>query len=351
MHIVRTPSFGFVLVLGIASLSLLLGSYAPMVGSAIFALVIGILLNNLCRLPGAYQTSLRLSSKKGLQYAIVLLGFSLSFQNIRKVGASSLWLTLVTIVVAFLAAYLALRLLKLPWRLGVLVGFGTAICGGSAIAAASPILEADDEEIALSMSTIFLFNLVAVFLFPLFGRLLHLDDWHFGLWAGTAINDTSSVVAAAYSFSPEAGDTATIVKLVRALMIVPSCLVFLFGKLLFARKEATLQTSTNVKETDEATQTPEKRGSVLSTLRRIFPWFILFFVLASTVSTLGWVPLIALSFIKKLSQFLMAMALASIGLQVSFGKLKAAGLKPFLAGAMTWVAVALSSLVIQKFWL
>src|SRR5690606_5456278 len=156
------------------------------------------------------------------------LGLKLDVAQLWAVGIHSLSVTLVTLSLAFASAWLLGRWLKLASPLTLMIGAGTAICGGSAIAAIAPILRPRERDLMLALTTIFLFNLVAVLLFPLAGHLLHLSDVGFGLWAGTAINDTSSVVAAAYSYSQQAGDTATIVKLTRASLILPVCLVLTF---------------------------------------------------------------------------------------------------------------------------
>src|SRR5699024_1537947 len=170
------------------------------------------------------RPGIRFAGNKVLQWSIVALGLGLSLTQVTSVGVASLSVTLVTITVAFVATLLLGRLLGIPSKLKTLIGVGTAICGGSAIAAATPIIKADEHETAFAISTIFLFNLIAVLVFPLFGHLLGMSDQGFGLWAGTAINDTSSVVAAGYSYSSAAGDHATIVKLTRATLIVPVCL-------------------------------------------------------------------------------------------------------------------------------
>ncbi|KXT74102.1 hypothetical protein STRDD10_01170 [Streptococcus sp. DD10] len=201
-----------------------------------------------------------------------------------------------------------------------MIGFGTAICGGSAIAAASPILEAKEEEVALSISTIFFFNIVALLLFPFLGHLFQMPDLVFGTWAGTAINDTSSVVAAGYSFSQKAGDMATIVKLSRALMIVPACLLFVFYRF---QKEKGVKTQLRI--------------------TKIVPWFILWFSLASLLSSLGIFPKEMIPYAKLFSQWLMAMALFAIGTKVSFEQFYRTGLAPLLTGFLAWLAVSLVS--------
>ena len=182
---------GILLSFGIAAVSIFLGGLLPLIGSSVLAIVFGIVLNNSMKLPAAFQEGLSYSGKKLLQYSIIFLGFSMSIGQVSETGISSLRISLITILIAFLAAYLAGRFFKMNRVLTILIGFGTAICGGSAIAAASPILEADEEEIALSISTIFFFNISAVFIFPFLGHLLQMSDSFFGTWAGTAINDTS----------------------------------------------------------------------------------------------------------------------------------------------------------------
>ena len=317
---------GILLSFGIAAVSIFLGGLLPLIGSSVLAIVFGIVLNNSMKLPAAFKEGLSYSGKKLLQYSIIFLGFAMSIGQVSETGISSLRISLITILIAFLAAYLAGRFFKMNRVLTILIGFGTAICGGSAIAAASPILEADEEEIALSISTIFFFNILAVFIFPFLGHLLQMSDAFFGTWAGTAINDTSSVVAAGYTYSQSAGDLATIVKLSRALMIVPACLLFAAYRYI-----------------------KSKQSAQKTNLKQIFPWFIAWFVLASLVSSLGFLPAAVIPYTKFISQWLMAMALAAIGAKVSFKQFKQAGAAPLLTGAFAWFCVAVSSLIIQYF--
>lgn len=317
---------GILLSFGIAAVSIFLGGLLPLIGSSVLAIVFGIVLKNSLKLPSVFQEGLSFSGKKLLQYSIIFLGFSMSIGQVSQTGISSLRISLITILIAFLAAYLAGRFFKMNRVLTILIGFGTAICGGSAIAAASPILEADEEEIALSISTIFFFNILAVFIFPFLGHLLQMSDVFFGTWAGTAINDTSSVVAAGYTYSPSAGDLATIVKLSRALMIVPACLIFAAYRYI-----------------------KSKQSAQKTNLKQIFPWFIAWFVLASLISSLGFLPAAVIPYTKFISQWLMAMALAAIGAKVSFKQFKQAGAAPLLTGAFAWFCVAVSSLIIQYF--
>ncbi|RXK17629.1 YeiH family protein [Macrococcus sp. DPC7161] len=309
---------GILLCFMIALVSTGLGLWMPVIGSVMFSILIGIVLGNL-NLHKSFQPGIKYSSKKLLQYAIILMGFTLSIRTVGSIGVSSLPLTLSTITIALIFSYFVGRYMRIASRISTLIGVGTAICGGSAIAATSPIIKAKDEEIAFSISTIFLFNIVAVFLFPFLGHLFNMSQVGFGYFAGSAINDTSSVVAAGYTYGTEAGDTATIVKLVRALMIVPICFIIAW---------ITSKQDRNMK------------------LSKVFPWFILYFLLASLFVSIVPIPKSWMMVIKTLSTFLISMALAGIGLSVNINTFKKIGIKPVILGALTWFIVAVSSMII-----
>ncbi|MGX7420033.1 YeiH family protein [Carnobacterium gallinarum] len=317
---------GVLYVFIIALVATWLGNLFPIVGSAVFAILFGILIKNTLGVQEQFKSGIAFSSKKILQGSIILLGFSLTIQDVGKTGLSSLKVTLFTILVAFVVAFLFGKWLKIPNKMQILIGVGTAICGGSAIAAVSPIIEADEDEVALSISTIFLFNIIAVFLFPFLGHLFNMSDAGFGLWAGTAINDTSSVVAAGYSFSNAAGDFATIVKLTRATLIIPISLI-IAGITFYQKKQTTEKVS----------------------LKQIFPWFILYFLIASIISSTGILPAAFISTSSWLAKFMIAMALAAIGLSANLKDMLKTGAKPVLLGLITWFCVAGSSLLIQFF--
>jgi len=324
----RAPGLLLALVIGL--LALLLGRWAPLIGGPVIGIVLGIVVRNLLS-PGAHYTpGIAFAGKKVLQWSIIALGFGLSLDQVARTGLESLSVTLVTMTVAFLAAWLLGRWLGVHDKLKILIGVGTAICGGSAIAAVTPIIRPDDHDTAFAISTIFLFNLVAVLLFPLLGHLMHLSDLGFGLWAGTAINDTSSVVAAGYSFSKTAGDYATIVKLTRATLIIPVCLVLAF--VVAAREK----------------RKHAQAGSVGHfSLASIFPWFILWFLVASALRTAGLIPLAIQPAIHTLAEFLIIVALTAIGLSANLRRMAASGARPILLGLGVWIAVAVSSLLVQ----
>lgn len=322
-------SYGLIFSLLIALVAYKLGTIFPLVGGPVLGILMGIIISNLgLRLERA-RPGIAFVSKKVLQWAIVFMGAGLNLNLIIKTGMQSLSVTLITLASAFIAAYGFGRLLNVSEDLKTLIGVGTAICGGSAIAAVSPIIEAEENDVAFAISTIFLFNILAALVFPPLGHLLGLSDSGFGLWAGTAINDTSSVVAAAYSFSDEAGAYATIVKLTRTTLIIPISLFFAFRTLSKKRKETT------------------EDQSLSYSLGRIFPWFIVWFLLASLINTLGIFDFLGFSRLSNLAKFMITMALVAVGLSVDFKKMKESGFKPIILGLIVWFVVSLVSLITQ----
>lgn len=313
---------GVLLALAIAVPAWALGKAIPIVGGPVFGILLGMGFAFWKR-PAAFNDGIRFTSKKLLQLAVILLGFEMNLFNVVKVGKQSLYVMLFTLSAAFLTAWLAGRALKLRGNTATLIGVGTAICGGSAIAATAPVINADDEEVAYSISTIFLFNVAAVFIFPLIGHLIGMGDTGFGMWAGTAINDTSSVVAAGYSYSDAAGNLAVIVKLTRTLMIVPVTLalaVYTFRK---------------------------PSGGRTFSFAKIFPWFVLGFLTASVICTTGILPAAVGKFLALTGKFLIITAMAAIGLNTHLSQLVRNGVRPILLGFFCWLAVAVTSLAVQ----
>jgi uncharacterized integral membrane protein (TIGR00698 family) len=321
---------GLLLAVMIGLVALLLGHWAPLIGGPVFGILLGIAVRNLLAPDERFTPGIQFGGKQVLQWSIIALGFGLSLTQVATTGLESLWVTLATMSVAFLTAWLLGRWLGVHDKLKILIGVGTAICGGSAIAAVTPIIRSDDHDTAFAISTIFLFNVLAVLLFPLLGHLMHMSDLGFGLWAGTAINDTSSVVAAGYSYSHAAGDYATIVKLTRATLIIPVCLVLAF--VVAAREK---------REHAQA-------GSVGHfSLARIFPWFILWFLVASGIRTAGLIPVAIQPALHMLAEFLIIVALTAIGLSANLRKMISSGARPILLGLGVWIAVSVSSLLVQ----
>lgn len=301
-----------------------LGRAVPVVGSPVFALALGIAVAAV-RPPGPReQPGIAFVGKYVLQAAIVVLGTTFGLAQVVSVGASTLPVMVGTLAAALGVAFAAGRALGIDVKLRTLIGVGTGICGASAIAAVSGIVEASEAEIAYAISTIFVFNLVAVMTFPPLGHLLGLHQKAFGLWAGTAVNDTSSVVAAAYAYGPTAGAHALLVKLTRTTMIVPIVAV-----LAFARARRLADRTSGIR------------------WRAIVPWFLLWFLAAAALHTLGAFPSGVLGVLRETSVALITGALAAIGLSTRIGDLRRAGHRPLLLGALVWIAVAASSLLLQ----
>lgn len=333
---------GLLFCLVIAVPAWLLGKQFEVIGGPVFAILIGMVLALV--VPGSsaapLEAGVKFTSKKILQYAVILLGFGLNLAQIAQVGATSLPIIVSTIATSLIISFVLCRALRIPSKISTLVGVGSSICGGSAIAATAPVIDADDEEIAQAISVIFLFNVIAALVFPTLGGMLGLSNEGFGLFAGTAVNDTSSVTAAAAAWDgmhPGANtlDSATIVKLTRTLAIIPITLVLAFWQVRKAKRAAA----------EGRTEDAQAAGSF--DLKKIFPFFILFFVLASIITTVFALPAAVTAPIKELSKFFIVMAMAAIGFNTNIVKLVRTGGKPIFMGACCWVGIAAVSLGMQ----
>jgi len=314
---------GVFMALCIAAIAYILGKLIPIVGGPVFGIALGILITSAWRVPASTGSGLKFTSKYILQLAVILFGFEMNLASIIQVGQQSFLIILCTLTVALLTAYLVGNALSINRKLFTLIGVGTAICGGSAIAAASSAIEAEDKDISYSISTIFLFNVIAVFLFPAIGHLLHLTNTGFGMWAGTAINDTSSVLAASFTYSDLAGKFATVVKLTRTLGIIPITLAL---ALLYARGR--------------------QRQSKFS-IAKVFPWFVLGFLLAACFRSIGIVPAGVADRLAWLGKFLLIAAMTAIGLNTKVQSFLRTGPRALLLGAITWFVLMTTSLTIQ----
>ncbi|GFZ31714.1 hypothetical protein CSC2_22400 [Clostridium zeae] len=323
---------GIVFPFIIALVANLLGYKFPIIGGAVFGIVIGIIINNIFKTPEKYSEGIDFTSKKILQWSIVILGAGLSLKQVWYTGTESVYVMFFTLLTAFVTAFIFGKLLNIPWKLKSLIAVGTAICGGSAIASISPIIEADDSEVSYSISTIFLFNILAVLIFPPLGHMLKLSNKAFGLWAGTAINDTSSVVAAGYAFSNIAGEYSTIVKLTRTTIIIPIAIIF--SIIMAIQKKKSVVSADN---------------SVNLNLSKIFPWFILWFLASSLLNTLGFFSENSIKYINSIGKFMIVMALSAVGLKSDFKKMISSGFKPILLGLIVWLSVSIVSLIVQAF--
>lgn len=330
MKSIKTLFPGLMTALILALVANWLGMLLPVIDGPVFGIVLGIILGNGWRKPQNTAPGLTFAAKKILQWAIIALGGGLSLAQVYQVGQASFSVMLFTLSIAFITAYSVGKWLKTPIKLTSLIGMGTAICGGSAIAAIAPIIEAEDQEIAYAISTVFLFNIVAVLIFPPLGHLLHFSDAAFGLWAGTAVNDTSSVVAAGYAYSTPAGAYATIVKLTRTTMIIPISLIFAI--------------ITGVQKSKANRSTPKETPY---RWQQIFPWFILGFLTMSLGNTLGVIQGPTAGFCTEAGKFMIIIALSAIGLNSDLKKLMQTGFKPLMLGLIVWISVTLMSLAIQ----
>ena len=316
-----------------------LGKLVPVIGSAVFAIVFGMVIA-FFRRPKLLERGIKFTSKKVLQASIVFLGFGMNFISVVQVSGDSILIILSTIATSLIVAFVMAKILKVPANTATLVGVGSSICGGSAIAATSPVIKAKDSEVATAISVIFLFNVIAAFTFPAIGQALGMSDTGFGMWAGTAINDTSSVVAAGQSWESMTGsDTAlnyaTIVKLTRTLAIIPITLVLAVWQLIKAKRTASA----------------EGKGKLDFNFVRIFPWFVLLFLVAAVVNT--WLfPAVGIGenvsdFLSDAGKFMITLAMAAIGLNTNIVKLVRTGWKPILLGLTYWICIALVSIGVQ----
>ncbi len=333
---------GVCLALTIAIISRLLEGLMPihLISASVIALFIGMAINFFAQSKKEFKMftdGLKFTSKKLLRLAIILLGASLSIGTILTVGRDSLIVMVFTLFTCFGIGALIGRALKLNWKMASLINAGTGICGGSAIAAIAPAIDADDTDIAFGMSATFIFDMVMVVVFPFMGAALGLSDMAYGLWTGTAVNDTSSVVAAGYAFSEAAGDYATMVKLTRTITIIPAVLVFSAINMHIVRKQhlatATANGETHVK----------KKTNIMS----IAPWFILGFLALAGINSLGFIPVEISSIMKETSKFLMVMALAAIGLNTDLKHMQKAGVKPMLHGFIISLLVVVVAIGVQ----
>lgn len=336
MQSIKKKLPGTAVCLVIAVPSWLLGKLVPVIGGPVFSILIGMIIALIWTPGETFKPGIGFTSKKVLQSAVVLLGFGLNLSVVLQTGKQSLPIIICTIATSLLVAFAMHKLLHLDSDTCTLIGVGSSICGGSAIAATAPVINADNEKVAQSISVIFFFNVLAALLFPLLGQALGFDTSSgesFGIFAGTAVNDTSSVTATAstwdsmWNLGSQTLDKAVTVKLTRTLAIIPITLML---SLMQAKKAGKAQGGFR--------------------LKNAFPMFILWFICASVVTTictaLG-VPSAVFSPLKELSKFFIIMAMAAIGLNSNIVKLVKGGGKPLLLGGCCWICIAAVSLLMQ----
>jgi uncharacterized integral membrane protein (TIGR00698 family) len=313
----------------VAAFATLLAGLAPVVGAPVVAVLSGIAIAIVRKPSARLRPGIAFTSKKVLQGSIVLMGLGLSLGQVLSTGARSLPVLLGTLAAALVMACVAGRMLGLRGNVRTLIGVGTAICGASAIAATDAVIDADEADVSYAIATIFTFNIVAVLLYPTLGHVLGFSQHSFGLWAGTAINDVSSVVAATTTYGHAAASYGVIVKLTRTLAIIPICLG--------------LAALRNRHGRDVTERSVARRVSV----RRVLPVFIVAFLAAVAVNTIGLIPGVWHHGLSDLSTWMITAALAAIGLSTDVHQVRRAGLRPLALGAVLWLTVGLTSLGLQ----
>ncbi len=337
MEWIKKNTPGILLCLAIAIPSWFIGTAFPIIGGAVIAILAGMILTLIIKNKTALDAGIKFTSKKVLQWAVILLGFGMDLNVVLETGKQSLPIIICTIGISLIMAFLINKLIKMPSKVATLIGVGSSICGGSAIAATAPVIDADEEEVAQSISVIFLFNVLAALLFPSFGQLIGFDTTSgeaFGIFSGTAVNDMSSVTATAstwdgmFNLGTATLDKAVTVKMTRTLAIIPITLVLALAR---AKKQ-------------------KSSGAGKINMKKIFPFFILFFIGASIITTIAvscGVSADVFDPLKTLSKFLIVMAMAAIGMNTNIVKLVKSGAKPIFLGFCCWISITGVSLLLQ----
>lgn len=328
-------SLAILVCIVIGFVATLLAGMQNIVGGPMIGLLIGMLIVNLMpKVDPEFRSGTTFVGKKFLNWGIILAGATLNFHQVVGYGARAIPLVLFNMMLAFAIAYFVGQKLGVTKKTSVLVGGGTSICGGTAIATISGIIDAEEEDIAYAMTAIFLFDVLAALLFPYLAQAIQLTDNQFAILAGTAINDTSSVAAAEATYNLIRNvdlNTAITVKLARTTMLIPLAIIITMVKINQDSKRASEEGSADT--------------SVLATVKRSFPWFILIFLIMALLNTFGAFNFLpdGGKFFSKAYKFLVTVALAGVGFKIQFKDLFTNGMKPILLGGLTWVVVAISS--------
>lgn len=351
MNFIKKNGLGILICAVIAGVATFLGGLEigsfslEVIGAPVFSILLGMIITLIVPSLAKGQnmsSGIKFTSKKVLQWAVIILGFSLNLGTILSVGSKSLPVIVSTISISLIVAFILMKVLKMDSKVATLIGVGSSICGGSAIAATAPVIDADDKEVAQSISVIFLFNVLAALIFPTFGHAIGLGSEGFAIFAGTAVNDTSSVTACAstgeslYHIEGILSSAVT-VKLTRTLAIIPITLVLALYRTYKAKKEG-------------------GKGSSFS-IKKIFPFFILYFIAAAVITTIvgllpesGFTVFYMGTFVKAmkwLAKFFIAMAMCAIGLNTNIVELVKKGGKPILLGFCCWASITAVSIGMQ----
>ena len=322
---------GVLLSASVAVISIFLSSLIPgdIIGATVMALLVGMALNPLFNKYEQFDKGVSFTGKMILRLGIILMGVNMNFSEVLDVGKYSLFVMIFTMATAFGAGNLIGKLFGMNWKLTNLLSVSTAICGGSAVAAVGPVIKAKDEDVAYAISSTFIFDVLTVVVIPWIGMALGMSEMGYGLWVGTAVNDTSSVVAAGYAFSELAGNTAVIVKLTRTLFIIPYVLIY----------------SVITERIESKTVSGQGRRPV--NIKKIFPYFIIMFLAVVLFRSTGIIPETIVPTLSKSSKFCMVMALSAIGLKTSYSDIKNIGYKPMILGFIVDTLVVFVSIGVQ----
>lgn len=322
---------GVLLSASVAVIAMFLSSLIPgdIIGATVMALLVGMALNPLFNKYEQFNSGVSYTGKMILRLGIILMGVNMNFSEVLSVGRYSLFVMIFTMGTAFGAGNLIGKIFKMNWKLTNLLSVSTAICGGSAVAAVGPVIKAKGEDIAYAISSTFIFDVLTVVVIPWIGMALGMSEMGYGLWVGTAVNDTSSVVAAGYAFSEFAGNTAVIVKLTRTLFIIPIVLIY---SVITERIES---------------KSIAGQGHTSVNIKKIFPYFIIMFLAVVLLRSTGIIPEALVPGLSTTSKFCMVMALSAIGLKTSYGDIKNIGFKPMILGFIIDTLVVFVSIGVQ----
>lgn len=317
---------GILFVIAIALVAHGIGMIFPIIGGAISGILLGIMINHFIGTSKRFVLGIDYTLKTLLKVAIILLGFSFSLTDVLAVGKSSLIIVIITVISGLFFTYYIGRLFGLRENAALLIGAGTAICGATAIVTLSPVIKAKEEELTYAINTIFLFNIIAILSLPLIGSLFSMADHHFGIWAGAAIHDTSSVVAAGYAYSDEAGATAIVVKLARTLMLIPLVMA------------AAIWQTLRMKGRTQAGKT--EKVNILG----VFPYFILLFLAVVLINTFVSLPAVISTTAGTVAKFVIVMVMVSVGLKTDLRHIIKVGYKPLVVGFIASVLISVISI-------
>ncbi|MBR0954910.1 putative sulfate exporter family transporter [Bradyrhizobium canariense] len=299
--------------------------YLSVVSPMMLAMLIGIILGNVAGQPAWLRDGILFSQRRLLRIAIVLLGLQLTFAEISRLGPTGLAILVAALASTFVFTVCAARLLRVEEKVAKLIAAGTCVCGASAVVAANAVLRGTEEDVTYAVACVTIFGTVAMFLFPLLPELLHLNAREFGLWTGASVHEVAQVVAASFQYGQIAGETGTISKLSRVMMLAP--LVLAMGLLSRGRDE----------------EGKEPAGRVPTA-----PWFVFGFIAATCINSIVTIPAEMKSNLAWLTTFLLTAALAAMGMHTDLSKLGSRGFRPALLGLLASVFIAVFTMVCIK---